>query len=160
MIKNIVLLFLITCISGCAATTDPSKGGLFNYNPNAYEKRLAEGREKLFTGEEKNKQENFRVLQLRKDVVHNTTEQDRLGYKINHLNDKIIRIEEQIKRAKATNTGKGKELLRIKTKIVLLQRDLNKIKESAFPEELNAKTKEYETLIQKIEILTQEAEFF
>ncbi len=160
MIKKIFLISLVTCISGCATTTDPRKGGLFSYNPDVYEERLEERRDKLLTVEEINKQEKNRLLQLRKNAALETAEQDWLEHKIDYFNDKIVRLEEQIKRANATNTNNKEKSLQIKNKLFLLKRELNKLMVSASPEELNAKKKEYETLIQKLEILTQEAEFF
>jgi len=46
-----VILAVVTGIlffSGCAGqTTDPRKGGLFSYDPQAYERRLAERQAKL-----------------------------------------------------------------------------------------------------------------
>lgn len=37
----ILVVFVILLLSGCAgSTTDPRQGGLFSYNPDAYEKRL------------------------------------------------------------------------------------------------------------------------
>lgn len=44
MKKNIIFGFLITLVlAGCAGgTTDPRQGGLFSYNPTAYEQRIAE----------------------------------------------------------------------------------------------------------------------
>jgi len=43
-LAGITLLFLNGCAGG---TTDPRKGGLFSYNPNAYEQRLAEREQHL-----------------------------------------------------------------------------------------------------------------
>lgn len=44
MKKNIIFGLLATLVlAGCAGgTTDPRKGGLFSYNPAAYEQRIAE----------------------------------------------------------------------------------------------------------------------
>ncbi len=48
MKKNILLAISIMLFTGCAGkTTDPRKGGLFSYNPNAYEKRLNDREQKL-----------------------------------------------------------------------------------------------------------------
>lgn len=43
MKKYIFGIIGIVLLSGCAGkTTDPRKGGLFSYNPDAYEKRLSD----------------------------------------------------------------------------------------------------------------------
>lgn len=49
--KNVHLLLAgiaFALFNGCAGgTTDPRKGGLFSYNPDAYEKRLSDRRSQL-----------------------------------------------------------------------------------------------------------------
>jgi chromosome segregation ATPase len=47
MSKTIGLYVLLFVLTGCATTTDPRQGGLFSYNPQAYEQRLEERRSTL-----------------------------------------------------------------------------------------------------------------
>jgi len=47
MCKTIGLYVLLFVLVGCATTTDPRQGGLFSYNPKAYEQRLEERRNTL-----------------------------------------------------------------------------------------------------------------
>ncbi len=48
MTKYILWATALILLSGCAGkTTDPREGGLFSYNPNAYEKRLSNRENKL-----------------------------------------------------------------------------------------------------------------
>jgi len=51
MKRYIVGSISVILLSGCATTTDPRKGGLFSYNPDAYEKRLDDRRNKLHSVE-------------------------------------------------------------------------------------------------------------
>jgi len=60
MSKTIGLYVLLCILTGCCATTDPRQGGLFCYNPKAYEKRLEERRQTL-TALEKNAAEQSRL---------------------------------------------------------------------------------------------------
>jgi len=47
MFQTIGLYVLVFVLTGCATTTDPRQGGLFSYNPQAYQQRLDERRNTL-----------------------------------------------------------------------------------------------------------------
>ena len=48
MNKYVLCSLGLLLLSGCAGkTTDPRKGGLFSYNPDAYEKRLSDRQKQL-----------------------------------------------------------------------------------------------------------------
>ena len=47
MFQTIGLYVLLFVLTGCATTTDPRQGGLFSYNPQAYQQRLDERRNTL-----------------------------------------------------------------------------------------------------------------
>src|SRR5262245_1379725 len=47
MFQTIGLYILVFVLTGCATTTDPRQGGLFSYNPQAYQQRLDERRNTL-----------------------------------------------------------------------------------------------------------------
>jgi len=58
-----VALFLI---NGCAGnTTDPRKGGLFSYDPDAYEQRLATRENKISSIENDTKREKEKTVHLK-----------------------------------------------------------------------------------------------
>lgn len=47
MNKHIYFGLTVLIFNGCATTTDPRQGGLFSYNPDAYEQRLNDRRDKV-----------------------------------------------------------------------------------------------------------------
>lgn len=56
-------------LSGCAGTTaDPRQGGLFSYNPDAYEKRLAEREKHLATIESDTAKQKRKSANLKKQL--------------------------------------------------------------------------------------------
>lgn len=61
----IISIMGLVLLNGCAGkTTDPRKGGLFSYNPDAYEQRLSDRKHKLHAIEkdtriQKNKNKNL-----------------------------------------------------------------------------------------------------
>jgi len=64
-IASIALILL----NGCAgSTTDPRKGGLFSYNPDAYEKRLSDREHQLSDIESDTAAEKRKSAQLKKNL--------------------------------------------------------------------------------------------
>ena len=70
-----LLLCLCVCgalLSACAAdsgTTDPRKGGLFSYNPKAYERRAQEREERLNASSEEARAAQDEQTQLQASVA-------------------------------------------------------------------------------------------
>lgn len=65
-ISGIALLVL----NGCAGqTTDPRKGGLFSYDPAAYEQRLAERENRLSAIEHDTAVQKHKSARLKKDLA-------------------------------------------------------------------------------------------
>ena len=69
--KNIYLMTGVTLLllNGCAGkTTDPRQGGLFSYNPDAYEKRLADREGELSGVESDTAAQKRKSAQLKKNL--------------------------------------------------------------------------------------------
>ncbi len=57
-------------LNGCAGgTTDPRQGGLFSYDPDAYEQRLAEREKKLSSIEKDTAAQKHKSARLKKDLA-------------------------------------------------------------------------------------------
>jgi PBP1b-binding outer membrane lipoprotein LpoB len=70
--KNIYFLGAISLVllNGCAGgTTDPRKGGLFSYNPAAYEQRLAEREQELAAIESDTAAQKRKSAQLKRKLA-------------------------------------------------------------------------------------------
>ncbi|WP_415407901.1 hypothetical protein ACLHDG_05045 [Sulfurovum sp. CS9] len=65
LITSIVLLLLNGCAGG---TTDPRKGGLFSYSPDAYEKRLSDREHQLSAIESDTAAQKHKSAQLKKNL--------------------------------------------------------------------------------------------
>jgi hypothetical protein len=72
MSRKMLLCLLLLTTAGCSTTTDPRQGGLFGYNPTAYEHRLDERRQML-DALERNKQQSQEEAQQ----LQNETEEKR-----------------------------------------------------------------------------------
>lgn len=57
-------------LNGCSGkTTDPRQGGLFSYNPDAYEKRLADRERELSSVESDTAEQKRKSARLKKDLA-------------------------------------------------------------------------------------------
>ncbi len=66
--KKVLLLSMVSLfLVACSGTTDPSKGGLFSYNPSAYEKRLQQREEHLADVESRQDYERKRATSLERE---------------------------------------------------------------------------------------------
>ncbi len=66
MITGIMLLLLNGCAGG---TTDPRQGGLFSYDPTAYEQRLADREQHLSSVEKDTDAQKRKSARLKKDLA-------------------------------------------------------------------------------------------
>lgn len=66
LITGVTLLLLSGCAGG---TTDPRKGGLFSYNPNAYEQRLTDRETHLSSIENDTAAQQRKSARLKKDLA-------------------------------------------------------------------------------------------
>lgn len=71
--KNIYLIItaiILFLLNGCAGgTTDPRQGGLFSYNPDAYEKRLSDRDSQLTSIENDTVAQKSKSARLKKDLA-------------------------------------------------------------------------------------------
>ena len=66
-LSSAIVLFLL---SGCAGqTTDPRKGGLFSYDPDAYEQRLADRRNYLASIEKDTEAQKRKQARLKRELA-------------------------------------------------------------------------------------------
>lgn len=62
--------FTLLLLNGCAGgTTDPRQGGLFSYNPDAYEKRLSDRESHLSSIENDTAEQKRKSARLKKDLA-------------------------------------------------------------------------------------------
>jgi PBP1b-binding outer membrane lipoprotein LpoB len=67
--RYLIGIFVILLLSGCAgSTTDPRKGGLFSYDPDAYEQRLAERESHLAAIEKDTASQKHKSAHLKKEL--------------------------------------------------------------------------------------------
>ncbi len=93
----IMAIFVFMLLSGCqTTTTDPRKGGLFGYNPKAYEKRLDDRRNLKVDLERQNTEIKQESEKLKEEYTSKQAEQDDLARKVASLDEEVDKIEKEI----------------------------------------------------------------
>ncbi|KAA3599761.1 MAG: hypothetical protein D8M57_03535 [Candidatus Scalindua sp. AMX11] len=81
---------------GCQTTTDPRRGGLFSYNPRAYEKRLDDRRSQKIALKRENTVMQQNSENLKEQFTNKQAEEDERARQIAVLDKEIDMIEGEI----------------------------------------------------------------
>ena len=152
-----VAAFVLGSIWGCQTTDDPKKGGLFSYNPKAYERRLEDRKSELETLERDTARQKQAAEELEATRAQKTAERDSLRREIKLLDDDIISLEKKIEGIQAKTKSQESEKWRMNVKVKALKAELENLR-STPQDDVEAKEKEIEALKQKIDLLLEEAE--
>lgn len=155
--KLLLLACTILLLGSCATTDDPREGGLFSYDPEAYEKRLVERRERLTKLEEKQEAEKQKSTELDEQKVRTADSLEDLAEKSKDLDKEIDKLEELIKNSKVRSEEKKQELWKINVELQAVKKKLARLK-SESSSDVAAKEKDIERLKMRIDELLKEAE--
>ena len=113
------LIFLITGLVGCVASseTDPRKGGLFGYNPKAYEQRIEDRKAELAETEADTDQAKQEGVRLEASKQEKITEHETIKKQLASLYGESGRLKTQLEQANAANAVQEKELARLKSQV-------------------------------------------
>jgi septal ring factor EnvC (AmiA/AmiB activator) len=146
---------LALLLTGCAGqTTDPRQGGLFSYNPQAYEQRLQDRREHLTQVEQVNREAETESAALESERVSRQQEKAALERQVRKLSSSIVKMEKAIKAKRATTTAQQKKQQRILAELNTLKAASRKADNIEDPEE---KRLELNRLQQRRDQLEKEA---
>jgi predicted nucleic acid-binding Zn-ribbon protein len=153
MTKTLGLFFLLLLLIGCATTTDPRQGGLFSYNPQAYEQRLEERRQTM-AALDKNRLEGERLereVQAKRETL---AEQKKLlsglDAELADTHQRIATYQSQNQQQAAEKARLERDIRQAKTRLQALQKE-----SSDSPQEAAAKQAKIRQLQTDIEKLTQ-----
>ena len=155
-LSAILALFIITLCSGCAnQTTDPHKGGLFSYNPQAYEKRLYDKHADLSKVEQSNLSARDEATKLKADQAALAKEKAALQKKLDQLSRDTTGLRIRIMAVEAVSSHQRKEQKRLLSEITTIQSAIQVSDDVEDPEEQRL---ELERLKKKRNQLEREAE--
>ena len=150
----LLLLSLGACVS--STETDPRKGGLFGYNPQAYEKRIEERESKLATTEADTQEAKQESQKLEAIKQGKQTQHEALKTKLAALYSESGKLENQLKKAKAADVGQEQLLKRLQDEVGALRANTIKINNSDASDA--AKQAQIELLQKRMDELLKEAE--
>jgi septal ring factor EnvC (AmiA/AmiB activator) len=147
---------LALLLSGCAGqTTDPRQGGLFSYNPQAYEQRLLERHDHLSQVEQANRDAESKSAVLESERVSHQQEKTQLQRQIRTLSASITKMEKDIKAKRVKTTAQQQEQQRILAELDTLKASSRTTDNIEDPEE---KRLELKRLQQRRDQLEKEAQ--
>jgi len=118
----VLLLFLLT---GCAGTTtDPSQGGLFSYNPEAYQQRKQEREDRLKELEREQIAEEQRQAALTQTAAEKKNQQAAMQQKLKAANAESAKLEKKLKAFNAQNEAQKAALADLKARQARIQADI------------------------------------
>ncbi len=157
-LKRVLILAILSVLAaGCATTDNPREGGLFSYNPEAYERRLEEREAELSQAEENQDDETGRADRLERELAGKQGDRDALKRQIAGLDRDILDIETLIKSTVARTREQEQQLWRVNVRLGAVKRDLKRAK-SAADKSVDAMKKEVVRLNRKLDELMEEAE--
>lgn len=151
----ILSLFTAATISGCAGqTTDPRQGGLFSYNPKAYEKRAQDKKDNVSKIEQSTQSAKEESSKLEANKSSQAKEKAALEAKLQELSSSIASLEKNVQESKAKTGAQKKEQKRIMEEIDSMKSSFKLADEIEDPGE---QTLELERLKKKRDELEKEA---
>ncbi len=148
-------LVLIVCCGGCAGrSSDPHQGGLFGYNPAAYEQRLQERRHRLEQVEQENRRMETAGAGLEAERTATRQEMARLKQQLAVLATDTAALKKRVAAMRTTSRTQQKEQERILKELTALQSAAGTTDDVADPEEQRL---ELEQLRKKRDRLLKEA---
>lgn len=151
MTKTLGRFILLSLLTGCATTTDPRQGGLFSYNPQAYEQRLEE-RRKSTAVLDKNRQEQAQlereVTAKRQTLAEQKEQLTGLDAELADTHQRIATYNTQNQEQVANKVRLERDIRQAKTRLHALQKEASSSPQEA--EEKQAKIQQLRTDIEKL----------
>jgi len=115
-------LFVLT---GCAGTTtDPKQGGLFSYNPEAYQQRKQEREDRLKELEREQIAAEQRQAELTQTAAEKKSQQAAMQQKLKAANAESAKLEKKLKAFNAQNEAQKAALADLKARQARIQADI------------------------------------
>lgn len=155
---SILLAFLLAGCAGGTKTTDPRKGGLFSYNPDAYNKRLEDRRRERGQIEQDTVRQKQKTSYLQKNLASEKQQLAVLNRNLTYLDNSLNTIQQRINRSPSTAQTNARKL-QIASKIKKNKKDIWRMQRNIGGDMgYAAKQREYNRLKKERDLLVKEAE--
>ncbi len=153
-IQGILAISAALLVFGCATTDDPRQGGLFGYNPSAYQRRIAEREAALATLKQEEAAQRDRTARLAQDQERARSERNAAAGRLAEMDREIGAIEQKISANRTRTSARQKEYEDLNARLGQVKREVA----DANSGDDAAKQKEIERLNAEIDRLLQEAD--
>ena len=150
---SLCALLLMSCT---ATTTDPSKGGLFSYNPEAYEQRKQERQERLQELQREQAAEERHKVTLTQSATEKQDERSALRRKLRAVSAESDKLEEKLQAFDAQNAAQRAALADLKARQARIKADIEA--SEAAPDNSAERQREAERLRREVERLQKDTE--
>ena len=154
ILSNLMLWAALLTVLGCATTEDPRQGGLFGFNPAAYERRIAEREATLEALKREESTERQKTDQLTQDKIQKQDEKNAVTHSLAEMEKQINSIENKISATRIQTSAQQEEHDSIISRLDEVKRQLK----DAESGDDAAKRKEVDRLNTEIDRLLQEAD--
>jgi chromosome segregation ATPase len=158
---KLLYLFFVTVLmtAGCATTDDPRQGGLFSYDPEAYQRRIAErqARYDALSADTARQQQESKSLEAAANQKR--AEKEDLTQRLAELDADLEKTQEKIKQAKVRAKDQERRRSQLTARLETLKQQRSGIDASSSADGSEAAKKaEIERLQGEIDRLLKEAE--
>lgn len=157
MKKILLSLCTLLLLTGCQTTTDPSKGGLFSYSPEAYKQRKLEREERLKKLQREQIAEERRQAALKQTASQRQGERTTIQQKLQRANTESAKLKKSLDGFKAQNAAQQAALADLKGRQMRLQADIQASRSGKGGSEENRQI-EAERLRREVERLAKDTE--
>ncbi len=123
--KVLLMCALYAGLLSCATTDDPRQGGLFSYDPEAYEKRLEQRRQILEELQKSQQAEQEKTQTLESEVRVKQEELEKQRERLSALDADLEKIQQEVSQYQAQTSVKTKEKEQIEKQIKQLKAQLH-----------------------------------
>lgn len=151
-------ILVLIAAAGCATTDDPRQGGLFGYNPAAYERRAAERQAKLDELQQQNQAEQQKTEELQQDLSQKQLERDAQAERLAEMDRQVVALENKLARNRPKTGVEKQQHSKITNELKTVREQVKDAKGAdSFADEA-AKRKEIDRLNAEIDRLLREAD--
>jgi chromosome segregation ATPase len=152
-----ILVSLATALTvfGCATTDDPRQGGLFGYNPAAYQRRIAERETTLTALKQEDAVQRDQMAHLEQEQRRKRNEKEAAALRLADMDRQTSAIEKKISAARIQTAAQQREYEDINARLHQVKREMAG---AASGDDDAARREEIERLNAEIDRLLQEAD--
>ena len=157
-LKWLIGIMIGLLAAGCATTDDPRQGGLFGYNPSAYERRIAEREARLRVLQDEQAKQLEQAKLLEESAAQKRDEKDEAARKLADLDADLAKLERSVRNSKVRTKAQERQIAKLQSQLQTVKEQRGEMQYSSDTSNQAEKQKQIEDLQGQIDQLLKEAE--